>query len=79
MTEFFKRLSLTTPRFFKDLRALLFLIAGLCGAILGLKSLGLELPEWTGNVFNWITIVSALVGAVISSLPVVDPDDIENK
>jgi hypothetical protein len=65
-----ERLNAPTPKFFQQIRGILIMISAISAAIISAKNQGFILPSFFDILAEKATIISSLVGILISSFTV---------
>jgi hypothetical protein len=76
-SEFFIRLRMESPFFFKKLQCIFYILAGIAEFFVGLKELGFTLPEFTDHLISQGSAVVLFMAGIFSRLPVREPDELK--
>ncbi len=78
-SELLLRLSLRSPVFFKRLQKVFYTLAGVAQLLVGLRDFGFVFPAVFASIISQSSAVLLFLAAVLSSLPVKDPDELQKR
>jgi hypothetical protein len=77
LTEFFARLQLESPRFFKKLQRIFYGLAIVAELLTGLEAFGFVWPAPIAQLVSQTGAIVLMIGGIISSLPVKEPEKLQ--